>query len=282
MRRPLILITVLCLTLPQADAIAQTENRAETEHLVVEWVDGTSETEIAAARSEGEKFYAAVASLLGGVPDHKIVVMLRGPSEQPNGRREAPSVDALGRIQLFKFDPAGHSYFSALAHEMVHAFRFSRPDKDWFFEEGFAELIALRVDPSLAGFPWFDFPVDVVAGQWIVRGEDIPLALLQGRHAELNQPCRAQSYGLRSSFFDYLGRAYGDETLIAMASREKAGSAQDYEQFFKKPFDALETEWREALLASYRKIENADALAARYRQESPIQYAPVCKRGEQF
>jgi hypothetical protein len=273
---------ILSFLVPAA-APAQQANRVETDHLYIEWVEGTRPELVDAARSEGERFHAAIARMLGHAPEHKIIVMLQGPSEQADGRREAPRVDPFGRIVLYSFDPSGYSYFGALAHEMVHAFRYDRRyGADWFFEEGFAEMVALRVDSSLAGFPWFDFPVDVVAGQWIALGEDIPLGVLRERHDELNMPCRAQSYGLRSSFFDYLGRTYGDETVVAMANREKAGALDDYPQFFGKDFAALVAEWREALMTSYRAIDGAGEAARRYRTESPIRYIPVCKAGERF
>lgn len=281
MKRTPLLTLAFCVL--ASGAFAGQTNRVETEHIRVEWVDGTRADLIEMARSEAERFYDAIARMLGAEPDHKIIVMLQGPSEQADGERKAPRVDPFGRIELYSFDPSGHSYFSALAHEMVHAFRFDRrAGADWFFEEGFAEMLALRVDSSLAGFPWFDYPVDLVAGQWIVSGEDVPLAVMRDRHRELNIACRAQTYSLRSSFFDYLGRTYGDSTVVAMANREKAGAREDYAKFFGKSFDALAAEWREALLASYRGIENADEQALRFRTESPVRYIPVCKSGKDF
>lgn len=279
MRQSLLLTLALCVV--ASGARAEQASRVETDHLRVEWVDGTLPNVIDTAKREAERFYDAIARILGEEPDHKIIVMLQGPSEQASGERKAPRVDSLGRIELYSFDPSGQSYFSALAHEMVHAFRFDRrADADWFFEEGFAEMLALRVDSSLAGFPWFDFPVDLVAGQWIVSGEAIPLKAMRDRHHDLNIPCRAQTYSLRSSFFDYLGRAYGDSTVVAMAKREKAGAPEDYVKFFGKGFDALAMEWREALLSSYRGIDGAKEQALRYRTESPIRHVPVCKGGE--
>jgi hypothetical protein len=281
MKRPLLPTLAFCVV--ASGAFAEQTNRVETGHVHVEWVDGTRPDLIDMAKSEAEGFYDAIARMLGEEPDRKIIVMLRGPSEQPGGERKAPRVDPLGRIELYSFDPSGYSYFSALAHEMVHAFRFDRRGgADWFFEEGLAEMLALRVDSSLAGFPWFDYPVDLVAGQWIVSGDDVPLAVMRDRHRDLNTACRAQTYSLRSSFFDYLGRAYGDSKVVAMANREKAGAREDYAKFFGKTFDALAAEWRESLLTSYRGIDNADEQALRFRTDSPIRYIPVCKSGKDF
>jgi hypothetical protein len=187
-------------------------------------------------------------------------------------------VDGRGRIHLYTFGPGIESYFSPLAHEMVHVFRIGRsPHHDWFTEEGFAEFVALRVDESLAGFPWYDYPVPVVAGQWIANDEAITLSAMRERHDELNLPCKLQTYSLRAAFFDYLGRTYGDRRVIELAQQQRAGADEDYERLFGKPFAKLEAEWRAALIAEYEAIPDAAEQARRYREESPAQYMPVCE-----
>jgi len=155
-------------------AFCQEKNRTETKHLIIVSNDETTSDEIVAAEVKGEGFYAAIRKLLGQEPKNKITILMRGPAEQSDGSRGYPRVDAWGRIHLFKFGPNLESYFSALAHEMVHVFRFHlRAGADWFFEEGFAEFIALRIDPSLRGFPWYGFPIVVAAGQWIAANHKI-------------------------------------------------------------------------------------------------------------
>ncbi len=260
------------------------DHHLETAHLVIAWDEGAIDEEgIEHAKREGERHYRAVRRLLGKPTMKKIAILLRGPAERPDGSREYPRVDRGGRIHLFQFGPTFHGYFGALPHEMVHSFRIHRrPHHDWFFEEGLAELVALRAGKSLHGFPWYDTPIVVAAGQWLVRGEDIPLGLLRQEHRRLNMPCKAQSYTLRSSFFDYLGRTYGDDALLRMAEREEAGAIDDYPRFLGKEFDALEAEWRRDLLEAYRRVENVDSLARRYREETPLQYMPVCREGVEF
>jgi hypothetical protein len=115
-----------------------------------------------------------------------------------------------------------------------------------------------------------------------VRGGGIPLQILREQHGEINMACRAQSYTLRSSFFDWLGRTYGDEPILKMASREKAGALQDYETLIGKPFDVLATEWREAVVKAYHELKDVDARAETYRTRTPIQYMPVCHEGVDF
>ncbi len=263
-------------------ASALDAGRVQTEHLVIEWGDGALDGEIESAKTNGEKFYVAVRDMLGYEPPAKVVVVLGGPFEQ-DGKRLHPRVDAFGRILLYKYEESGSSYFNALAHEMVHVFRFGRAaSADWFFEEGFAEFVALRVDPSLDGFPWYGFPVAIVAGQWVVSGEDIPLEALRTQHNALNLPCRAQAYSLRSAFFEYLGRTHGDDGVIAMSKEEHAGAVADYQKFFGKDFSSLATEWHGALRAQFEAIPAHEELARRFRKESPMQYQPVCEKGKQF
>jgi hypothetical protein len=95
-------------------------------------------------------------------------------------------------------------------------------------------------------------------------------------------PCRAQSYTLRSNFFDYLGTTYGDEVLLRMAAQDEAGALVDYRRFFGKGFEALAAEWREHLRKTYRKMNEADETARRYRNETPVNFMAVCHEGDQF
>jgi hypothetical protein len=277
---------LLALLVLAAPLVGETSSRTETDHLIVEWVDGTPQEAIDAATAQGEKYYLALREVLGHEPPAtkipKVTILLQGPAERPDGTRGYPRVDSSGRIHLFQFGPTWHSYFSALAHEMVHVFRFRRQIyPDWFFEEGFAEFVALRVDPSLAGFPWYGFPLAVAAGQWIARGEGIPLTALRSNHRSINLPCKAQTYTLRSDFFDYLGRTHGDEVVLKMAAEERIGELAQYETFFGEGLATLEANWREDLLARYRSVEDADGQARHYR-DSPIKYMHVCAAGREF
>ncbi|MDH3215858.1 MAG: hypothetical protein OEN01_06135 [Candidatus Krumholzibacteria bacterium] len=274
-------IAAVWLALCAATATAQVPGYghfAETEHLRFAWNDGAiSEEGLAAMKRNGENYYATINDMLGDAPDHKILILIEGPAQRPDGSWAYPRVDSWGRVHLYQFGPSYHDYMGAYAHELVHAMRIQRkPHKDWFFEEGLAEFIALRADEPLRGFPWYGFPVAIAAGQWLAGGEDIPLATLRNKHKATNQTCKAQSYTLRSAFFDYLGKTYGDDAVLNMAKQDKAGAVEDYEKFFGKDFDTLSAEWRKGLLASFAAIEDADAQAARYRNETPIQYMPVC------
>lgn len=256
----------------------EAQRQVETDHFVIVARDDSvtdEEMELADAAAEG--FYEAIRDLLGIEPASRIVVALNGPAEQPDGSWGYPRVDGRGTIHLYRYTDAPEGYFSALAHEIVHVLRRDRmPYHDWFFEEGFAEFVARRVDTSQDGFPWYGYPVEIVAAQWIMEGEDIPLTTLREHHRSVNLPCKLQSYALRGSFFHWLGETYGDGKLIAMSAADAAGSLPDYERFFGKSFEALEKEWRKALIAAYEASERGETLARQYRRKSPAQYLTVC------
>ena len=280
------LLIVLTVTLAASTAWADdtVTHREETEHLLIVWNEGdATDEDVAATKRDGERYYAEIREMLGHEPDFKVTILLLGPAQRPDGSWGYPHVDSWGRVHLYQFGPTYHSYLSALEHEMVHVFRIERaPHGDWFLEEAFAEFVALRINESLSGFPWYGYPVTVVAGQWVENDEDIPLIELRERHRELNLPCKAQSYALRASFFDYLGRTYGDDKVIAMASEKVSGSLEDYEKYFGKDFDTLTKEWRAALKAEFEAFDGAAEQARKYRSESPIMYQKVCEAGKDF
>jgi hypothetical protein len=281
---------LLLQTLTAASSIAQDATaqdakafRIELDQITLEWAEKPTDAEIAGIKAEVLRQHARVAAMLAVEPPERIHIVLSGDARQQDGSWETSRVDWLGRVLLFRFTNDYKNYFTALPHELVHAFRFGRrATADWFFEEGFAEFIALRVDPSLGGFPWFDFPVTVVAGQWLASGEAIPLSLLRDKHRQLNGQCGAQSYALRSAFFVWLGDSFGDDTVLAAAKASPAGGLDDYEKFFGKSFETLVAEWQVAALAEFKSIEGATEQAKRFRTQSPIQYQHVCEEGEDF
>lgn len=273
--RTVVLLSLLMLLLAPARA---DELPGGSGHLQWIWNDDAMD---AAARHiverQGEATCDKVLALLGTASPGRIVVLMNGPSEKPDGSRGIPHVDREGRVHLYRFGPTHHDYLSAFAHELVHALRIGRmPHHDWFFEEGFAEFVALRVNDERRGFPWYGFPVDVVAGQWVVDDADLPLALVRERHAAINLPCKLQVYALRGSFFHDLGHRFGDAAILALAGRERAGALEDYASMLGVDFDNLVASWREGLRGRYLAIEDAADQARRYRTESPARYQSLC------
>ena len=278
------LALVACAPVPAAERMEAFEIVGETEHLVfLRQGSDIGEEGLEYGMRQGERYIKAIVELTGESPRGKIDILLRGPAEGSDGRRGYPHVDKNGRVHLFRYGPTFHGYFGAVPHELVHSLRIHRqPHHDWFFEEGFAEFVALRVGKSMKGFPWYETPVVIAAGQWLVRDEAIPLTTLRERHREVSLPCKAQTYTLRSDFFDYLGRRFGDRAVLEMSRRPEAGRLEDYTAIFGFGLVDLEKAWREDLLARYRSVKDADAQARRYREETPIQYMGVCRAGTDF
>jgi hypothetical protein len=267
-------------------APAAEPSEAEARPPVIEVVashDSVSDEEVRMARELGSRFGGSIAEMLPAPTNFRITVVLEGPAEQEDGSRGYPRVDGWGRIHLYRFTDEPESYFGALAHEMTHVFRFSRrPHHDWFFEEGLAEFVARRVDPSTEGFPWYGYPPDLVAGQWLAANQAISLTTLRERHRELNLPCKAQSYALRGAFFDWLGRSFGDDAVLSMAQADRAGALEDYERVLGVPLEQLEERWRAELTARFAADEALAERGRRYRGESPVQYMSVCRAGKDF
>ena len=275
--RPVVIVAsvLVSVLLPAAELAAQATSGSE--HFDIEWRETYDADTRASLEAASDRMWSAVTSFIGESPDQKVRLVFGGPSEQPDGRRDYPRVDGNGTIYLFRFtdDPANH--LNALDHELVHALRIDRRQRaDWFFEEGFAEFVALRSNASREGFPWFGYPVELVAGQWVASGEDLDLVALRDRHRELNGACRAQAYALRSSFFTWLGDTYGDEIVLTAAAERPAGGNGSWVRHFGAPLATLAERWRTDLSAAFKALPDARASAAAYREQSPIRYQRVC------
>lgn len=282
MARALVVLMGTLATAAADDEVTELPQQ-QTEHLQLLWREPADQQTVAALSAAAADMFTRVTAVMKVESAGPVTVVFAGPSEQPDGRRMAPFVDAEGRVWLFRFTPDPANHLNALDHELVHALRIDRKESaDWFFEEGYAEFIALRANPSRAGFPWFDYPVTVVAGQWLADGEAIPLALLRDRHGELNGTCTAQAYALRAAFFDWLGREFGDDAVRAMAAERPAGAEGQYERHFGAPFGQLAQQWQESTLAAFESLPDAADQARAYRTQSPIQYQDVCREGVDF
>ncbi len=271
-------IWLLITTSTVADAAEPEQGSLETTHLHISWVDGVSAEAVNLVATSGEEFYEEIAELLGDEPPRKIRVLLQGPAETPDHKQRGyPHVDSFAQIHLYQYGNSDSSYISALAHEMVHVFRFNRnQNADWFFEEGFAELIALTVDPSLRGFPWYDTPIVIAAGQWLESEQALPMEQLQKEHKALNLPCKAQAYSLRSAFFHYLADTYGLQNMLKMAEEESAGSLDQYSRYFGKSLKELEAEWQTWTRRQFVATPEHEEKGRRYRTQTPIQYMHIC------
>lgn len=279
------LLAGLVLVLAVGPALAtETLQQVATENLRIRYdPERVSARAVELAQSVGERDFARVAAFLGEGRFHSpIDVVLGGSGLRADGGYDTPRVDRTGTIFLYKYSAADEGYFTSLPHEMVHVFRRGALSGDWFIEEAFASWVSDRLAPENPGFPIYGFPIDVVAGQWLSRGDGIPLATLRGRHRELSLQCMAQSYTLRLSFFRYLGDAYGAEAVMNIAYAPRILGREPFATACGKSFAELEEDWRADLLDRYRAVEGAEELAERYRTQTPVASWKICREGSDF
>jgi hypothetical protein len=151
-----------------------------------------------------------------------------------------------------------------------------------FEEEGYAELIASKVNPDIVGFPRYGYSIDLVAGHLVDRGEDISLQRLRGGNSNFSMRCLLQSYALRASFIAFLERQFGLEQVSKLILSGSPPTQESYEKLFQASFNRLSEEWRADLLRRYQAIPDADSLATQYRTQTPIRVQNICVEGTDF
>jgi hypothetical protein len=189
---------------------------------------------------------------------------------------------------MFRYPDSEGGYWALLAHELVHAFRVDYVLRvepwNWpsfgFLEEGFAEFVAQLIEPDRRGFPFYGFPEDVVAGQWLVRGEYVPPATLRERHAELNQPCEIQAYPERASWFRFIDEVYGRQAVLDLAYPDSEPTTDVVQALLGVELEQLDQQWDEWLRARYQAYPNADQVAQEFRQRTSGHR--VCHPGVEF
>jgi hypothetical protein len=217
-----------------------------------------------------EAQYEDIAVLVGAnhLPGRKIKIILEGPYRSD---RSGAYIDEQGGVHLSRYRADLGGYFGSMAHEIVHAFRYSYwhrfnvgPWKNFgFIEEGFAEFVAQQVYPEKGGFPFYLHPEDVVVGHMLIRGDAIPMQVMRDRH-DLNTPCEWQTYPLRASWFRYVDETYGRAAVLAIAYAEVETTNEMIEGLLGTPMAQVDAGWNQWLRARYAAIPNADALAQAY------------------
>jgi hypothetical protein len=146
------------------------DGRRDTLHFVLLWRQGeTTRDEIDAAAAHAEHLFARLAAELGPArtPRVRLLLLFEGDGRSPTGQLQLTHNDIAGRIHLFRYPGPHRGYGSKLGHELVHAFRLDwqrrhRRDPAYgFVEEGFAELMALRLEPDALPFPYYGVPLPV-------------------------------------------------------------------------------------------------------------------------
>jgi hypothetical protein len=267
------------------------DGRRDTPHFVLLWRPGeTTHDEIDAAAAHAESLFARLAAELGSArtPQARLILLFEGDGLSPAGQLQLTHNDNAGRVHLFSYPGLGRGYVSKLGHELVHAFRLDwqrrhRRDPGYgFVEEGFAELMAIRMEPDALPFPYYGVPRPVVVGQWLLTNEAPPLGTLLARHAWLNLHCLIQAYALRGSFFLYLSETFGHEAVLQLAYTEERVTPALFAAIFGRDFEALAAEWRAHALRQFWTVPEAPRLAQTYREQTPAKHIYVCQAGKDY
>ncbi|MED5371896.1 MAG: hypothetical protein VX899_12825 [Myxococcota bacterium] len=233
----------------------------------------SSEEEVAWLLELGEHLHTAIVDMHPAdiQMDNEVRVELHG-----NYRQTSPYVDDDGTVHLWRFSEYEGGYRAMYAHELVHAVAYDSlvapmlaetalldPDPGGFYLEGWAEYVALQVDPEKTGFPLFGFDEDVVVGHWLQQ-DGPTLAQLRADHATLNMPCQGQAYILRASWFRYIDEAYGRELLMDLATGGEGLDDASVEALLGAPLTQIDADWAAWASARYEAHPDADAEAEAY------------------
>ena len=249
-------------------------------HFGVAWrLEEGSEADVRTLLTVAESAFSRISEIVGvdQTPSRRIMLVLAGHAQASDGSWRAPSVDDRGRVILLRYDDGIQSYSQEITHELVHAFR--RHSGHWlsgFIEAGFAEVVAMAVDPDDRGFPRYGYPITIVAGHLVSRQEHLPLARIRGDHAELNRRCQLQAYIERASFFDYLTGLASLDALVQFVYRPTEPTDDDYAAFLGGTFTQLAENWEARLVSDYRGVPDAEETANRYRAVPAVASRPIC------
>ena len=236
-----------------------------------------SEAEVQSMLEEGEALLPEIEALHppGIVMDDAIRVELHGRYGK------SPYVDDEGTVHMWRFSEAEGGYHALYAHELVHAIAYDSLvgpaaediETTGFYLEGWAEYVALLVDPGKTGFSLFGFDEDVVVGHWLLEGGPT-LADYREQHEALSLRCQGQSYILRASWFRYVDEVLGREVLLDLAAGRDGWGRDAVEAMLGAPLEQVDADWAAWATARYDAHPNADAEAQAYRTEKMAWYQP--------
>ena len=259
--------------------------RTDTENFRIYFDPETvSDRAVELAREISERDFRLVKEFLGDELAHSpVVLLLAGPGTGPDGGLRIPRVDAAGRILLYRYTERDESYFTPLPHELVHVFRRENHSGDWFLEEAFASYVSDQVAPDSPGFPVFGVPIDVVAGQWFVRGRG-HLALAASRPTpeaqhSLYGPVVLVEALLLSLSPRHVRQDIPDATGLRLVSESRGpfpGGVRPVARGAGSRLAGPISPQR------YLQIERANELAEFYRTRTPVAGWTICRSGEDF
>ncbi len=181
-------------------------------------------------------------------------------------RNTSPHLDDEGTVHMWRFSEAEGGYRAMYAHELTHAIAFDdlvapaleESEFAGFYLEGWAEYVALLVDPEKTGFPLFGYDEDVVVGYWLEH--DGPrLAEYRERHEELNLRCQGQAYILRASWFRYVDEELGRDVLWDLAAARQGLDPEPVEAVLGASLEQVDADWTAWATARYEAHADPDA-----------------------
>jgi len=241
----------------------------ESEHFILHTTsDHASKSEVRKVLEAGEILFEEISKILGPerTPTDRIPVHLEGDFVD-----QGPYVDFEG-IHLFRYSKKEGGYLALLAHEIVHTFngKWFAQMEAWawptykFFDEGFAEFIAQKVDPSKQGFPFYGYPEDVVVGSLVASGNYIPFDTLRKHHDALNQKCNLQTYPQRASWFTHLDERFGREAVFAIVFPSEEPTSEVVKDLAGISLVELDNMWETWIISRFEKIANREGISAAY------------------
>ena len=268
------------------------DQRQASNRMVYLWRSQETDASVAAAAIKmGDGLFDGVANFLGKerTPQEDLIVVLDGPMFTAKGRN-IPRIDDDGRIYLYTMQAPMNEYMSVFAHELVHAFRFrdhfegeqSAKLGTGFFEEGFAEAVALQVEGHANRYPYWGVSPTAINAYLIQSERVIPLDKLINQHAELTFKCEAQTYPIRGSFLSYLDGLLGREAFLAMADERAVRDTVFYEKHTGKVFGALQRAWQDHVMDQARELADAAEQAQQWVAMNEKIGISLCAKGVDY
>jgi len=263
----------------------------KSEHFQFSWRNGDlAENEMTNLKMKAENLYSRLAKLLReeGAPPAKISIVLEDDAALPDGSFKTSNIDESGALHLYRLPGSDKSYANTLGKGLVHAFRSEqirahRDDPNFgFLEEGFAEFVSDIIEPNKPGFCEYGSPLQIAAGQWVAKKQDIPLENLFDQNQTLGTKCLLQACSLRASFISFLDKIYGRKNVMKLAYTSEKITPKVFSVLFKKSMHQFFDEWKDWLLDSYKSTPKHDKLADEYRQSAPLQNMHICVRGKDY
>lgn len=245
----------------------------ESDHFILHGTSKvTSEEEIDKIIKISESLFADISDFLGDKHKQvsKIHIWLEGDMIS-----KGSFVDFDG-VHLYRYSEVDGGYFAVLAHELTHAFIapwfIEMKAWDWptyrFFDEGFAEYVAQKVDSLKQGFPFYGYSEHVVAGNLVASNTHIPCDILRAHHDDYNDACNLQAYSQRTSWIRYLDEVFGREALFSVVFPDKEPTDEVVDSLIGVTLIELDVMWESWIVQKYNSIEGAQEIAEDYKNRT--------------